>query len=85
MSFSPEELVALRRALGHTEPLGSIQQELIDDIATRQLLDDQVIPFRGATTRPYMLLLGRKGAGKSSMLAEIRLRLGDGRRLLSIA
>jgi len=81
--FTSDEQAALRRVLTQTEPLGPSQQELLDDIAAGRLLDHQVLQFRDVSSKPYMLLLGRKGAGKSSMLAEIRLKLNDGRRRLS--
>jgi hypothetical protein len=81
--ITPEEHAALRRALTQREPLGPSQQELLDDVAAGRLLDHQVIQFRDLSSKPYMLLLGRKGAGKSSMLAEIRLKMSGGRRRLT--
>ena len=55
----------------------------MEDSCAEKLLDHQVAPFREIAAEPHMLLLGRKGAGKTAALAEIRIaasRRGDVRR-----
>lgn len=59
-----------------TEPLGPIAHErIIDDEYIGELIDDKISLFRDVTQnhKPHMLLLGRKGAGKSALLSDIRL------------
>lgn len=81
MDISSLDVSSLRHILTRTDPLGPLDQTDISAISARSLLDDQVVPFRnaaGATTDPsdpYMLLLGRKGAGKSAILTDVELNL----------
>ena len=63
----------LRNVLTPTTPLGPVDQEKIDDACADDLIDDQLGPFREMSMSPHLLLLGRKGAGKSAALAEIRI------------
>lgn len=63
----------LSSVLTSAEPLGPIAHEWIIDTYADDLIDDQISLFRDVSTKPHMLFLGRKGAGKSALLAEIRL------------
>lgn len=79
----PRAVCDLQAVLNLTQPLGPIQQEHMEDSCAEKLLDHQVAPFREIAADPHMLLLGRKGAGKTAALAEIRIaasRRGDVRR-----
>jgi hypothetical protein len=64
----------LRNILKTGTPLGPIDQEQITDDFAKELLDIKVTPFVDTLKESYTLLLGRKGAGKSAMLSEIRLK-----------
>jgi len=67
---------ALRRFLTHSEPLGPSDHDatrMDDDRISEYLLDEGVATFRQAQTKSYLILLGRKGAGKSALMADIRL------------
>lgn len=56
--------------------LGPIDRNrIVDDVAADTLLDDGVAPFNNISSNPYMLVLERRGSGKSALLTEIRLRL----------
>ena len=63
----------VRNLLTRDEPLGPIVQEDINDVFADELLDDQITLFRNIASDPHLLFLGRKGSGKSAMLAEMRL------------
>ena len=55
------------------DPLGPIAQEWINDAFADDLIDDQITMFRDIAASPHMVFLGRKGAGKSALVAEMRL------------
>lgn len=63
----------LASILTSAEPLGPIAHEWIIDSFADELIDDQIALFKDMSIKPHMLFLGRKGAGKSALLAEIRL------------
>jgi len=63
----------LATVLTSAEPLGPIAHEWIIDSFADDLIDDKITLFRDVSIKPHMLFLGRKGAGKSALLAEIRL------------
>jgi hypothetical protein len=74
--MASENISILENVLTHDQPLGPIDQaRIIGDDAARSLLDEEVTPFRNVSHNPHMLLLGRKGSGKSAILTEIRLKL----------
>jgi len=76
----------LRNLLTRDEPLGPIMQEDINDVFADELLDDQINLFRDVAIDPHLLFLGRKGSGKSAMLAEMRLiALRRGREIMAPA
>ncbi|MGZ8937016.1 MAG: P-loop ATPase, Sll1717 family [Halobacteriota archaeon] len=79
-----ENMSILKSVLTHAEPLGPIDQARILEDAAKALLDDQVTPFTEVIGKPYMLLLGRKGSGKSAILTDMRLKLHPSRRPISI-
>src|SRR5277367_2383181 len=55
-----------------SEPLGPIEQDNDHDGDSLQLLLGHVTPFDEAIRRMPVLLLGRKGSGKSSILMEVQ-------------
>jgi hypothetical protein len=55
------------------EPLGPIAHERIGNDVIDALVYHQIALFSEVQTKPHMLFLGRKGAGKSALLTEIRL------------
>jgi hypothetical protein len=64
----------LRNLLTHAEPLGPVDQNRIENAEIASiLLNHNVNPFRDVSTKTYMILYGRKGAGKSAMLIGPRL------------
>jgi len=69
MLASHEELVA---ALTLAEPLGPIAHERIIHDVVDDLVYDRIAIFSEVATKPHMLFLGRRGAGKSAILSEIR-------------
>jgi hypothetical protein len=77
-----ENISNLKGILTYAEPLGPIDQILIPGDIAECLIDSQVYPFTQLEGKSYMLLLGRKGAGKSAILDEIQLKLKQGCRLL---
>lgn len=60
------------------EPLGPIDHALLSDEYKFDILDVSVQPFKDAIARSAILVLGRKGAGKSALLAEYK-RYATGR------
>lgn len=67
--------LTLDALLTHREPLGPIDQaNVLTDADADQLLNERVTPFNEALSRMPILLLGRKGSGKSAILAEARLK-----------
>ncbi len=67
--------MALEGLLTHREPLGPIDQANIRaDQDSDTIIYDRVTPFSEALSRAPVLLLGRKGSGKSAILAEYRIR-----------
>jgi hypothetical protein len=56
-----------------SEPLGPIAHERILDDFVDDLVYHKISLFRDVSNKPHMLFLGRKGAGKSALLREIRL------------
>lgn len=60
-------------ALTLAEPLGPIAHERIVNDVIDDLVYDQIALFSEVSSKPHMLFLGRKGAGKSALLSEIRL------------
>lgn len=71
----------LQSIMTHAEPLGPIDHNrVLDDSIAKILLCDQVSPFKDINSKSYMILLGRKGAGKSAMLTETRLHNTKGRK-----
>jgi hypothetical protein len=56
-----------------SEPLGPIAHERIVDDVADDLVYHNIALFSELTSKPHMLFLGRKGAGKSAVLREIRL------------
>jgi hypothetical protein len=66
--------------LTYREPLGPIDQANVHlEQDAKAILNIKVTPFSEAIGRAPILLLGRKGSGKSSILAEFKI-LADGRR-----
>jgi hypothetical protein len=62
--------MALKDLLRLSEPFGPVDQQVVmDDDDAALLLDGAVLPFRQAFEHRSPLILGRKGAGKSSVLA----------------
>jgi hypothetical protein len=64
--------VPLRDILTISEPLGPLEQDSDHDGDSIKLLLDHVTPFDEAIRRMPVLLLGRKGSGKSSILMEVQ-------------
>ncbi|WP_157275352.1 P-loop ATPase, Sll1717 family [Pelomonas sp. Root1444] len=58
-----------------SEPLGPIQHERIIDEYVDDLVDGEVTAFKEIASKPHTLLLGRKGAGKSALITELRLQM----------
>jgi|GEM_PF-3681078 len=75
MTHQGSELAAV---LTSAEPLGPIAHEWINDSFADELIDDQIVLFR-ELAKPHMLFLGRKGAGKSAILGELRRSINKGR------
>jgi hypothetical protein len=68
--------MALEGLLTPREPLGPIDQANIrTDQDSGRIIYDSVTPFNEALGRVPVLLLGRKGSGKSAILAEYRLKV----------
>jgi hypothetical protein len=63
----------LNNMLTLSEPLGPIAHERIGDEVADDLVYHKIALFNDVATKPHMLFLGRKGAGKSALLREIRL------------
>jgi hypothetical protein len=70
MSASRDDLLS---ALTSAEPLGPIAHERIVPDVLDELVYDRIAHFADVATKPHMLFLGRKGAGKSALLSQIRL------------
>lgn len=70
MSMSREDLLS---ALTGAEPLGPIAHERIVPDVLDELVYDQIAHFADVAVKPHMLFLGRKGAGKSALLSQIRM------------
>jgi hypothetical protein len=69
MSASRDDLL---NALTSAEPLGPIAHERIVPDVLSDLVYDRIAFFTDVATKPHMLFLGRKGAGKSALLSQIR-------------
>ena len=65
----------LSNLLTVNEPLGPILHERIVDEFFDDLVDDDVTAFREIASKPHTLLLGRKGAGKSALITDLRLQM----------
>ncbi|MDN3920122.1 P-loop ATPase, Sll1717 family [Roseateles violae] len=65
----------LSNLLTISEPLGPISHERIVDEFVDELVDDDVTAFKEVNQKPYTLLLGRKGAGKSALITDLRLQM----------
>ncbi len=63
----------LLSALTSAEPLGPVAHERIVPDVLDDIVYDRIAHFRDIATKPHMLFLGRKGAGKSALLSQIRL------------
>lgn len=63
----------LQNALTAAEPLGPIAHERIVADVIDDLVYDRISLFSEVATKPHMLFLGRKGAGKSALLSQIRM------------
>lgn len=63
----------VRNFLTASEPLGPIAHERIVDDLADDLVYHKIALFNDLVDKPHMLFLGRKGAGKSAVLREIRL------------
>ena len=70
MSASRDDLL---NTLTAAEPLGPIAHERISNEVIDDLVYDRIALFTEVATKPHMLFLGRKGAGKSALLSQIRL------------
>lgn len=69
------ENMALDGLLTLREPLGPIDQAYIKkDNDIEAILNEEVTPFNEAICRAPILLLGRKGSGKSAILAKFKIR-----------
>ena len=67
--------MALEGLLTYREPLGPIDQVNIRTYADAdEILNSHVAPFSEALSRLPILLLGRKGSGKSSILTEFKIQ-----------
>jgi len=62
----------LLSSLTLAEPLGPIAHERIVPDVVDVIVYDRIAHFRDVTIKPHMLFLGRKGAGKSALLSQIR-------------
>lgn len=70
--------VSLELVLTEREPLGPIDQAYVrSERDSDEILDGGVAPFSEAISKSPILLLGRKGSGKSSILTEFRIRAGS--------
>lgn len=65
----------LSNLLTVNEPLGPILHERIVDEFFDDLVDDEVTAFKEIASKPHTLLLGRKGAGKSALITDLRLQM----------
>lgn len=63
----------LLNVLTLSEPLGPIDHMRIRDDFADDLIYHKITLFSEVNNKPHMLFLGRKGAGKSALLREIRL------------
>jgi hypothetical protein len=63
MTASRDDLL---NALTSAEPLGPIAHERIVQDVLDDLVYDRIALFTDVATKPHMLFLGRKGAGKSA-------------------
>lgn len=63
----------LLNSLTATEPLGPVAHERIVPDVLDDIVYDRIALFADVATKPHMLFLGRKGAGKSALLSQIRL------------
>jgi len=63
----------LLNALSPTEPLGPDNHFRIKDDVAEDLLYHKAPQFGVTNSKPHMIWIGRKGAGKSALLSEIRL------------
>jgi hypothetical protein len=70
MHASRDDLLS---ALTLAEPLGPIDHVRIVSDVVDDLVYHKIALFSEVSTKPHMLFLGRKGAGKSALLSEIRL------------
>lgn len=61
----------LQNSLTVAEPLGPIQHERMVPDVVNDLIYSRVPLFSEIGTKPHMVLLGRKGAGKSALLSQI--------------
>jgi hypothetical protein len=67
--------MSLEALLTNREPLGPIDQANIRiDQDIDAIINSRVAPFSEALSRAPVLLLGRKGSGKSAILSEFKLR-----------
>lgn len=63
----------LRDLFTRGQPLGPLGHEVVSDDISEAILCDDVTPFKEVQThQAYLVLFGRKGSGKSAMLAELR-------------
>lgn len=66
---------ALQLYMTNSEPLGPVKQDFVkDDFVAKHILDSNVREIKQLLINPPLILLGRKGSGKSSIIDEIRLR-----------
>jgi hypothetical protein len=69
-----ETLQRLANLLDDGEPLGPIDQEEISDLGdARAILFEDAPAFASALSKDATLIIGRKGAGKSSIIAEYKI------------
>src|SRR5688500_2501729 len=74
MPLEPELIQRLANLLDDSEPLGPIDQEEISDLTdARAILFEDTPAFASALSNNATLIIGRKGAGKSSITAEYKI------------
>lgn len=63
----------LKNILTIAEPLGPIAHERFNNDIIHHLVYNQIRLFSEFVIKPHMLFLGRRGAGKSALLSQVRL------------
>jgi hypothetical protein len=67
--------MAIDNLITDREPLGPIDQDRVKLSAdVSAILNSSVAPFRAVVRQPPIILFGRKGSGKSSVLAELQVQ-----------